>query len=372
MSGSAEASPNSQASEPMPARRFRFFRRLVRWFSVGVLVLVMLGMLCWSSLAVYFADTHSGPRAIRAVLFVLASIATLFIRPRRFGLIAFALLFFIVLGWFFSLKASNDRNWAPDVARVAWAEIDGDRLTVHNIRNFDYRSETDFTPHWEDRVYNLSSLRSLDFMLVYWGSPAIAHAMVSFDFDDGQYLCVSIETRKEKTESYSTVQGFFRQFELIYIVADERDLIRLRTNYRNEDVYLYRTNATPAQVRDVLMSYVSGMNELKDHPTFYNALTSNCATTVVTRVQDAGLPAKMSWEILLSGYAARQAYANGRLDTRLPFEELQKRSHINETARSAGNGSDFSKAIRAGLPNPARVAAETPAKSSPAAIRSAK
>jgi hypothetical protein len=372
MSGSEEAASSSDSSETRATGRFPIFRRLIRWLFVGVLVLVMLGMLCWSALAIYIADTHSGPRTIRAVLIVLVSIATLFIRPRRYGLLAFALLFFVVLGWFFSLKASNDRDWAPDVARVAWAQIDGDRMTIHNVRHFDYRSETDFTPHWEDRVYDLSRLKSFDFMLVYWGSPSIAHAMVSFDFDDGQYLCVSIETRKEKSESYSTVQGFFRQFELIYIVADERDLIRLRTNYRNEDVYLYRSNATPSQVRNVLMSYVSGMNELNDHPAFYNALSSNCATTVVTRVQDAGVPAKMSWEILLSGYAARQAYANGRLDTSLPFEELQKRSHINETARGAGNGPDFSKKIRAGLPNPAKVAAEMSAKSSPPATRSAK
>ena len=141
----------------------------------------------------------------------------------------FALLFLAVLVWFFSLKPSNDRDWMPDVAKVAWVQVDGDRLTVHNIRNFEYRSETDFTPRWEDRTYDLSRLRSFDFMLVYWGSPSIAHAMVSFGFDDGQYLAVSIETRKEKPKSYSTVQGFFRQYELIFIFADERDVIGLRT-----------------------------------------------------------------------------------------------------------------------------------------------
>lgn len=330
----------------------------------------MSGMLLWAALAVLYADTHSGPRTIRACLLTLAALsAVIFIRPRRYGLATFALLFVSVLAWFFFRSPSNDRDWAPEVARLTWAQLDGDRLTVHNVRNFDYRSETDFTARWDDRAYDLSRLRSFDVMLVYWGSPAIAHAMVSFGFDGGQYLAVSIETRKEKSESFSTVQGFFRQYELTYVFADERDVVRLRTEYRNEDVYLYRTNATPAQARQVLMSYVAGVNALKDRPAFYNALTDNCATTVVTRVQDAGIPAKMSLDILLSGYAARQAYANGHLDTRLPFEELRRRSHINEAAHAVGNSSDFSTLIRAGLPNPANVAAETSATAAPAGVR---
>jgi hypothetical protein len=309
---------------------------------------------------------------LRASFVALVGAAVLlFVRPRRYGVAAFLLLFLIVLGWFFSLKPSNERDWAPEVSRLAWMEIDGDRLTVHNVRNFDYRSETDFTPRWEDRVYDLSKLRSFDAMLVYWGSPAIAHAMVSFGFDDHQFLAVSIETRKEKTESYSTLQGFFRQYELIYVFADERDVVRLRTNFRNEEVYLYRTNVTPSQTRNVLMSYVAGANELKRQAAFYNALTGNCATSVVTRVQVSGVGAEMGWEILLSGYAARQAYANGRLDTRLPFEELHRRSHINASARAAGNGPDFSQKIRAGLPNPAEAASETSANSTHAGSRPA-
>ena len=215
----------SQSSEPTsvppPIKRRGIIRRCIGWFGAGLLSLVILGMLFWAALAVLYADTHTGPRTIRAVLFALISLASvIFIRPRRYGLAVFALLFLAVLVWFFSLKPSNDRDWMPDVAKVAWVQVDGDRLTVHNIRNFEYRSETDFTPRWEDRTYDLSRLRSFDFMLVYWGSPSIAHAMVSFGFDDGQYLAVSIETRKEKPESYSTVQGFFRQYELIFIFAD--------------------------------------------------------------------------------------------------------------------------------------------------------
>jgi hypothetical protein len=289
---------------------------------------------------------------------VLGTAAVLFARPRRYGLAAVGLLFAIVLGWFFTRTPSNDRNWLPDVARVASAEVEGNRLVVHNVRDFDYRSETDFTPRWTDRTYDLGKLRTVDLILVYWGSKAIAHAMVSFEFDDAQHLAVSVETRKETGESYSTVQGFFRQYELYYVFADERDVIRLRTRYRNEDVYLYRTTVGPEQARNVLQSYVRAANALNDRPQFYNALTSNCATNVLDHARDGKMPAKMSWEILLSGYAARQAYRNGRLDSSMPFEQLEARSHVNAAALAADADPNFCERIRAGLPNPAKVAAD--------------
>ena len=145
------------------------------------------------------------------------------------------------------MPPSNNRDWQPDLATLAWAEIVGDKVTIHNIRNCDYRTETDFTVHHYDKTFDLSKLKGVDFFLVYWGSPKIAHTMMSFDFEGQGNVCFSIETRKEKGEDYSTVKGFFRQYELIYVVADERDLVRLRTNYREkgkgEDVYLYRLNS---------------------------------------------------------------------------------------------------------------------------------
>ena len=313
----------------------------------------MTCLILWAALAILFADTHSGPRRLLAAIYVaIALTVVVFVRPRQQLLAALAILFAVVLGWYFLLRASNSRDWAPDVARLPWSDIDGDRLTVHNVRSFDYRSETDFSPNWADRTYDLSKVKTADLMMVYWGSKAIAHAMVSFGFDDGQFLAVSIETRKERFESYSALQGFFRQYELYYVFADERDVIRLRTHYRGEDVYLYHTTLTPEQARAVLLSYARRANALKDRPEFYNALTSNCATNVLEHARDGELPAEMSWDIVLSGYAARQAYRNGRLDTSMPFEALQSRSRINDAALAAGNGPDFSKAIRAGLPNP--------------------
>jgi hypothetical protein len=322
---------------------------------VSVMAIVLLGMTAWATLAIYYADLSGGasPRRVTATVFVIATIAAIFlVRPRRYGMAIIAAMFVAVLVWFLLLQPSNTRNWLPDVAEVASVEFDGDRMTVHNVRNFDYRSETDYTPRWEDRTYDLSKLRSVDLMLVYWGSKAIAHAMVSFAFEDDQYLAVSIETRKEKSETYSAVQGFFRQYELYYVFADERDVVRVRTHYRNEDVYLYHTTITPDHARALLLTYARHANALARQPRFYNALTSNCATNVVAHLRESNPSAiaRVNWEILLSGYAARKAYRNGRLDTSMPFEELEARSHINAAALAADDAPDFAKAIRIGLP----------------------
>ena len=323
-----------------------------------VLGFILFCLTAWATVAIYFSDLSGGasPRRFTAAIFVVAaSAAIVFVRPRRYGVATLFALFGVVLTWFLLLKPSNTRDWLPDVAQVPSVQIDGDRLTVHNVRNFDYRSETDYTPRWEDRTYDLSKIRGVDLMLVYWGSPAIAHAMVSFEFEGDQHLAISIETRKEKSESYSALQGFFRQYELYYVFADERDVVRVRTHFRNEDVYLYRTNVAPEHARALLLTYARHANRLAEHPDWYNALTSNCATNVVAHLRESNPSslARVNWEILLSGYAARKAYRNGRLDSSMPFEELQARSHVNAVARAADDDPNFAKAIRVGLPRPA-------------------
>jgi hypothetical protein len=323
---------------------------------VGVLLgcLVLVGIIIWQTLAVYYANlSGSPPRHIMAAVVALASLAVLFaIRPWRYKLGAFALIFAVVLGWYFSLQPSNNRDWAIDVSVAPWAEIQGNRLVVHNLRDFQYRSETDYTPIWRDQAYDLNAVRSVDFALCYWGSNSIAHGIVSFGFADGQYLAVSIETRREKSESYSAVQGFFRQYELIYVLADERDVIRLRTNFRKEDVYLYHTRSSPEQARAVLLSYIDSVNSLRDHPEWYNALTTNCVTSVVPHLRAGRPSAHNSWKTLLSGYAAEQGYENGSLDDSMSFEELHARSRINDAAIAADDAADFSQRIRASLPVP--------------------
>jgi hypothetical protein len=342
----AERSPIAKAPR-------RWARRVARALLYGLIGIALFAMSLWAVLAIYYAGSGTSPRPVRAILFALAIIASIiFIRPKKIGFAAVSILFGAVLCSYLSIKPRNDRDWLPDVARVAHVTIDGDQITVHNVRNFDYRSETDFTPRWEDRTYSMDDLRTVDLLLNYWGSKDIAHGMVSFGFTGGRYLCVSIETRKQVGEEYSAVQGFFRQYELIYIFGDERDLIRLRTEFRNEEVYLYKTNLTPQQARAVLMSYADRADSLESHPEFYNALTSNCVTNVVDMGRVINPNARISWEILLSGYAARVAYRNGRLDTSMPYEELEAKSHINIAAHNADNDLEFSTLIRAGVPDP--------------------
>ena len=194
----------------------------------------------------------------------------------------------------------------------------GDLITIHGVRNFDYRSETDFTPRWEDRTYDLRQLDSGDLIAVYWAGKAIAHIMVSFGFAGRDYVAVSIETRKARGQSYSTLAGFFKQYELVYVVADERDLIGLRTSYRKpqEDVYVYRLQTPRENLRRVFLDYVKTMNDMREHPQFYNTLTTNCTTSVLLHSagQSEGAP-PWSWKILVSGYVPQYVYELGRLDT---------------------------------------------------------
>lgn len=321
--------------------------------------LVILAAAAWGALALFYGNLPiEALRAPVAGLFGLAGIVVtvvvLFSRRRWKAAGAFAVTFMLLLAWWSTMRPSNDRDWQPEVAVLPYATIDGDLITLHNIRNFEYRSETDFTPSYYDKTFDLRRLDSVDLIATYWMGPQIAHIMLSFGFAGRDYVAFSIETRKERLEEYSTVKGFFRQYELFYVVADERDVIRVRTNYRKdppEDVYLYRVYRPVENGRRLFMEYVRQINRLKKHPEFYNTLTTNCTTNIFmhTQVNPGHLP--FSWKVLLSGYTPEYAYDNGRLDTSLPFEDLKKRSRINEAAQAADRVPDFSRRIRAALPS---------------------
>jgi hypothetical protein len=286
----------------------------------------------------------------------LAAVVALIIhRGLRLALPVFAVALVAIGFWWSTLRPSNERDWQPEVARLAYATINGDMVTVHNIRNFDYRTETDFTPAYYDHTYDLNKLDSVDLVAVYWMGPAIAHLFLSFGFGD-DHLAVSIEARKEKGEGYSSAKGFFRQYELYYVVADERDVVRVRTNYRKdppEDVYVYPLRAPRENMRRLFLQYISEMNALREHPEFYNTLTTNCTTAILmnSRVNPDSLP--FSWKVLLSGYTPAYVYESGRMDRSLPFEELKRRSLVNAAAQAADQAPDFSRRIRAALPSPA-------------------
>lgn len=276
--------------------------------------------------------------------------ALLLLRPRWKGdAVAFA-VFASVLVWWLSIEPRNDRDWQPDVAQLARAELRGEQLRFRNLRNFDYRSESDYTARWEERSFDLPKLRGLDLSIVYWGSPYIAHTILSWDFEGGPPLAISIETRKQKGESYSALRGFFRQFELYYVVSDERDVVRLRTNFRGEQVYLYRLRTPPARARALLLDYVAAINGLADKPVFYNALTDNCTTAIRLHANHAIEVIPLNWKWIANGFLDEWLYEHGVISRALPFAALKQASLINARALAAGDGADFSVRIREGLP----------------------
>lgn len=269
----------------------------------------------------------------------------------RSRLIALPLLLFVGIGGIYLGTAPrNDRKWGIDDARTPSAEIAGDVATIHNFRNFDWTSKTTANERWEDRSVHLSNLRGVDFIQVYWeGWDNICHTMLSFDFGPEGYVCASVDARIEQGKSYSPVAGAFRAYELLYVFGDERDVVRLRTNFRKNDLYIYRLNVTPERTRELFVGYLKRANELRDHPAWYNSLTTNCTTTIRYHAQLLGIENPWNWEILANGHLDSFFYERGRLAGNLPLAELRTRSLATPAAQTAPLA-DFSNAIRANRP----------------------
>jgi hypothetical protein len=325
--------------------------RFVLWALAG---LVCLLATAWAAGALYFDLPIAWLRAPLALIYALAMLAALFFvsgRWRATGVVAVG--FMPVLAWWLMIEPTGDRAWQPDVARRVWADIKGDEITLHDVRNCEYRTETDYTPRWETRVVHLSKLTGVDLAITYWGSPWIAHPIASFQFSDSPPLAFSIETRKAVGQSYSVIAGLYRQYELIYIAADERDVIRLRTNYREgEDVFLYRTNVTPEHGRALFLAYLDRLNRLHERSEFYNQITDNCTTNIRLANIEAqhGKVPPWNWRMLLNGKSDELLYERGVINRSLPFAALKEQSLINKRARSADASADFSQLIRLGLP----------------------
>ena len=328
---------------------------MLRIFGLTVAFFCLVLVAGLGTLAIYYSNLTPALRMIAGGSFALTAVSLIVYglrKNKRWSWGAFLILFMTVFAcWWLLIPPSNNRNWQPDVAVLPWAEINGNLVMVHNIRNCDYRTETDYTVSHYDRNFDLSKLKSVDLFLVYWGSPSIAHTMISFGFEDGGHLCFSIETRKEVGEEYSAIKGFFKQFELTYVVADERDLVRLRTNYRiGENVYLYRLNVSLDFARKVLLDYLREINSLKDRPQWYRAMLTNCTTSILRHTTPFNPDARFDWRLIANGYLDEMLYERGKLDQTLPFVELKKRSLINPRAKAADKANDFSRLIRAGLP----------------------
>jgi hypothetical protein len=336
---------------------------LLRWLIAGFKVLVQILVITWTALAIYYSNLPWPELRLGAAVAFAAFTSWAFwlSHQRRMPAVGFALVLGVI-AWWLTIPPSHDRNWRPDVAVMPRAFIDGDRVRLTGVRNFDYRSRDDFTVHYEEREIDLSHVTALDFYVSYWsegliarwskGQGLIGHTFVSFVFDNAPPLSISIEARPEVGRGFEPIPSMFKQFELIYVVGEERDLVGLRAIHRREAVYLYRLNTRPNDVRRLLRVYLARINELADRPEWYNLFTNSCNINIIRYANAAGRRGRFDIRHLLNGLMDSYLYHSGRIDTTLPFEELQRLSLINKAAQAADGAAEpeFSRRIRASLP----------------------
>ena len=324
---------------------------VLHFLGTSFLVLLLTLATAWAAAALYFDVRIAWLRIPLMLVYLASAVAVLFFGRHFWRRIGFGFLCFgVVLAWWLMLKPPQNADWQEDVSRTAWGDDNGNIVTLHNVRLCDYRAEFDYTCQWQTRTVNLNNLRGLDLFLDYWGSPWIAHTILSFNFGNDNRIAFSIEARKTVGQQYSAIRGFFRQFTLITVVSDERDVVRLRTNYRkDENLYLYHTTATIPFARELFLNYVGLTNNLHAHPKWYNAVTDNCTTQIFAL--DAMSAQPRSWAILFNGKGDEMEYRLGNLATDgLSFDELKRRAYINPAAKAADQDPDFSERIRAGRP----------------------
>jgi len=321
------------------------------WLTKTIRIVCEALVIAWCMLVIYYSNLPSANlRLALAGCFAGVAIWALWMSRARRALTIFVLLFTGVVGWWISILPSHHREWRPEVAVMPRATILGDHVRITGVRDFDYRGLTDFTVHYEEREVQLSHLKGLDFFVSYWSEGPVAHTFVSFIFDNVRPLTISIETRPELGEGFDPLASLFKQFELIYVVGDERDLVRVRTNYRKETVYLYHLNSSVESVRRLLFIYLDRINELADRPEFYHLLTNSCTINIIRYANAAGRRGAFDYRHLLNGFIDGYLYYSGRVNTTMPFEELRRRSQINEAAEAADDAPDFSDRIRKSLP----------------------
>jgi hypothetical protein len=310
------------------------------------ILLVVAPTTLWAALAIYY---HVDPPWLRwcvslaPPVVVAVSLALLPILP--WVLVVWLGLLLVTTAWWLSLRAKSDRDWKTGVDVLPDVEIVADTLRIRQFRNFRYTATGDPLPRYEERTFDLTKLSSLDYFLAHWSGPAIAHSFVSFGFDDGQFLVVSVEARLQRTQSYSPLRGMFRSYELIFVLGDERDIIHLRTNIRRERVYLYRVRMPQHDVRQLLLNYLARVTMLQRQPEWYHSFTSNCTTNLFYHAHNR-VPWWLAPGIFVNGLSARALYMRGLLDKTLPFNELRSRSVIGDRALSAGDAASFSQQIR--------------------------
>lgn len=320
---------------------------------VGAAVVLLPLLTLWGSCALWFQITGDATFKVAGVVvwvtLGLASLVAVFIGRPAVGLGGYAIAFAGLLSWWVQIHPSNQRVWADDVAKMTSGRVEGNRVTIDNVRNFEWRSDTDYTQRWETRSYDLDQIDSVDMILSYWSMPAIAHMLVSFGFNDGTHVVFSVEIRREKHESYSEIGGFFKEFELSVIAADERDVIRVRTNVRGEDDYLYRIALPVKDIRSLFLAYLNEANRLVEAPRFYNTITVNCTTLVYQMLRHIVGYLPLDYRLLFSGYLPGYVYKVGGLDRRYSLEQLRAMGRITDRAKAADQSTGFSVDIRRGI-----------------------
>ena len=334
-----------------PPARSRTGRGLLRaiWRSARVVVLALL--LAWASLAIHFSNLPWPlARTLLAIAFAVFGVWALWIARRRGPILLLAALFVGVVLWWSTIEPTHERLWRPEMAMLPRAEIDGDRVRISGVRNFDFRSTNDFTPRYETREVSIDRLKGVDFYISYWMSGPVGHTFLSFVFEDAPPLSISIEARQEQGEGYDPLGSLFKQFELIYVVGNEQDIVRLRTNFRGEDVFLYRIQTSKENARRLFMVYMDRINQVADRPEFYHLLSNSCTVNIVRYANVVGRQGGFDFRHLLNGMIDGYLYNADLLPDTLPFDELRRRSYINEAALAAGDSPEFSNLIRASLP----------------------
>ena len=330
--------------------------RLIRGIVLGALVLLIAYLTIWSALALWYRlptpELVRAGLAILTILFGLGVILSLFTPKRVYAVTAFTALMAVIGVWWSTIVPTENGNWSPEVARQVTGEINGDILTLTDVREFKWRSKADYTVGWGTRQYDLSTLKSLDMFLSYWAGPEMAHLIFSFGFEDGRYLAWSVEVRRQIGGGFSPLADFFKSNTLSIVASEESDVIGVRTNFRGENVFIYRLNTDSKNIRKLLEEYVVDANELARQPEFFNTLTTNCTTTVYRMMIAVGATTPLNWRLVVNGYLPQYAYQQGVLDKNFTVEELHSLGQIDTRAKAVGLNGRYSAAIRVGVPDP--------------------
>lgn len=340
-------SRNSRKERSIPCRVLSGLFRGLRF-----IFLALVGL--WGTLSLYFTDIPwEWVRLLLAIAFAVFGIYVFWFKKTRRMQLIFAGVFLVVFAYYISIPAKMDRDWRPEVAVLPRAYIDGDQVRITGVRSFTFRDRDDFDEHYKEIEVSLDDLTSVDLFISYWSIGPVAHTFVSFNFENSAPVCISIETRPEEGQGFAPVASIFKQFELIYVVGDERDLVHLRTNHRDEDVFLYKLKTPPAAARLLFLEYLRRINELAEEAEWYHLFKQNCSLNIVRYKNVAGREGSFDIRHLLNGWIDRYFYNTEMIDTSMPFAELREVSHINETAEAASvslSAEEYSRLIRKGLP----------------------